>query len=423
MLNNSFQSFQTKSDDKPKQFNVNSEHPLIPNSQDYIFYKKYVSIHSEDRNYLKYADPSTFEIELPEDLLNVVSMRLASWTFPANYDTIASINFNAVMTFRIQNPYNPAEHGLSSLLQEQIYKCLLESIGTQFTITCQDGFYNPVQMATTLTNKFNEAVTNRIVAYLRQNNYNDLADQYIIDGGYTNFVMAYDYVGQKIWFGNRCDMFILTNQTRYEDQLRHNIVNCYPGRSYEPDYSNWGLPGNLGFNKCTVESLPTTATDVRFYYGDLLQPGDNGFWITPNPNLPGSQIYYVTPPFKINLMGPAFIYMSIDGHDCIDVTSPYNFSFFTAETNETNGKTNTAFAKIPIPATPISQFFDRDSQPYKLYMPPAERIRRLTFRFRYHNGRIVNFGVFNFSFMLEFTLAIPQGERKFNSWLTKGGYM
>ena len=27
-------------------YNVNTSHPLIPNSQEYIYYKKYISIHS-----------------------------------------------------------------------------------------------------------------------------------------------------------------------------------------------------------------------------------------------------------------------------------------------------------------------------------------------------------------------------------------
>ena len=47
-------------------FNTNTSHPLIPNSQEYIYYKKYVSVHSEDRNMLKYPESSDFEFELHE---------------------------------------------------------------------------------------------------------------------------------------------------------------------------------------------------------------------------------------------------------------------------------------------------------------------------------------------------------------------
>ena len=63
---------------------------------------------------------------------------------------------------------------------------------------------------------------------------------------------------------------------------------------------------------------------------------------------------------------------------------------------------------MSIPSTPLSQWFDKESIPYKLFVPPAERIRKLSIKIRYHNGQIVEFGVFNFSFMLEFTLLVPQ---------------
>ena len=44
-----------------------TNHPIIPNNGEYIRYKKLVSIHSEDRNILKYPLSSQFEIELPEE--------------------------------------------------------------------------------------------------------------------------------------------------------------------------------------------------------------------------------------------------------------------------------------------------------------------------------------------------------------------
>ena len=69
---------------------------------------------------------------------------------------------------------------------------------------------------------------------------------------------------------------------------------------------------------------------------------------------------------------------------------------------------NSSFAKIPIPVTPISQWVDRDAIPYKMYNPPAERIRRLKIKLRFHDGRAVTFGVFNYSFMLQFTTLVPQ---------------
>jgi hypothetical protein len=107
-------------------------------------------------------------------------------------------------------------------------------------------------------------------------------------------------------------------------------------------------------------------------------------------------------------MGPAYMYMEIEEQNCIDETQPYNVSNFTIKTNSTNGTANSSFAKIAIPTTPISQWFDRDSLPYKFYYPPADRIRRLYIKLRYHNGQPVDFGIFNYSFTIEFTLQLPQ---------------
>ena len=94
-------------------YNVNTSHPLIPNSQEYMVYNKYVSIHSEDRDILKFPNSSEFEIEMPEDLLNIASIKLINWTFPANYYTFSVPNANILLAFSITKPYNPAEFGLN----------------------------------------------------------------------------------------------------------------------------------------------------------------------------------------------------------------------------------------------------------------------------------------------------------------------
>ena len=113
-------------------FNTNTTHPLIPNSQEYIYYKKYVSIHSEDRNMIKYPESSDFEFELPEDVYNVATLRLVSWTFPANYNTFSILNSNVTMTFQISNPYNPGEFNYSDPLYNKIFECLYYNIGKNF---------------------------------------------------------------------------------------------------------------------------------------------------------------------------------------------------------------------------------------------------------------------------------------------------
>jgi hypothetical protein len=422
-------------------FNTNTSHPLIPNSQEYIYYRKYVSIHSEDRDITKYPSSSEFEIEMPQDMLNIIALRLAEWSFPSNYNTFSCDNNNVTMTFKINNPYNPNEVAgfVPDLLTSKIYDCLLANEADEYKIQISDGFYNPQQLVTELTNRFNTEITcllnscflvrstsddlapgNPVLNAILQQEYKDAIILLKAAGGYKRFVIVYNTVGQKVWFGNICDGFILTNQTTLSNESLDNCLQC-ANKSRLPNFSDWGLPGNIGLSRCNITSItnegdcdPCTYCPPRFFYGDVF-PGDDGYWLQPDPLLQGSTVYWIESTYKINIMGPAFIYMEVEGQNCIDETSPYNFSEFTSKTNETNGVVNSSFAKIPVPTTPLAQWFDRESLPYKFYYPPAERMRKLKIKLRYHDGQLVNFGVFNYSFVVEFVLQLPQILRNSNT--------
>ena len=406
-----------------KGFNVDTNHPIIPNSQNYTLYKKYVSVHSEDRDVNKFPSSSLFEIELPEDYLNVSTIRLANWTFPSNYDTFSQYLSNVTMTFRITNAYNPGEHGVADPLQDAIFAALYNYNNSvypdnNYTIQISNGFYNPSQMTTELTNKFNEAVNIVIQKYLLDNGLTSLIPQFISEGGYQQFVIVYNSVKQNIWFGNKSSGFTLTNTITFLKSKLSNNLKCLNPEL--PDYSNWGLPGNLGLNRTNDESITQPNYNPRFYYGDVF-PGDNGYWLIQD--LSGAQVYFFEAPYKINLMGPAHMYMEIEGLNCIDETSPFIVNNFTSTNNITNGVVNSAFAKIPIPTTPMSQWFDKDyvAVYQKLYLPPAERIRRLKIKLRYHNGSLVNFGIFNYNFTLEFVLYSSQPAREYHLFQPANG--
>ena len=103
---------------------VFNNHPLIKNSNQYFLEKKYVSIHSNDRDVTKYPNSAEFEITLPQELLNVASAKLYSWSFPANYNVFSANTYNTTMTFQFTNLYNPSEHNVSDPLLECIYAAL-----------------------------------------------------------------------------------------------------------------------------------------------------------------------------------------------------------------------------------------------------------------------------------------------------------
>jgi hypothetical protein len=371
---------------------------------------------------------------MPEDLLNVVSLRLVSWTFPENFYTFSVINGNVEMTFQITNPYNPMENGVTDVLLVKIYEYFTQFPSVSYSVVIEDGFYTHLQMTTELTNKCNNALTNQILSYfieqstnpllspVQQAEYLDAISLLNAAGGYNNFVIVYNEVSQKFWFGNVCDGFLLTNETQLSKQTNvANFICTAPNSNVSPDFSNWGLPGNLGLSRCNTESVngitlqtftekaiySNGAIVPRFYYGDV-KPGDNGFWLVPKTTLPGSSVNWVQAEYKNNLLGPEYIYMELAGQNCIDETRPYNISNFTIKTNSTNGIVNSSFSKIGMYNQDSSHWFDRDAIPYKFYYPPAERMRRFYFKLRYHNGQLVNFGVCNFSFMIEFTLQLPQ---------------
>jgi hypothetical protein len=418
-MSNDLRFFQEPSS---KLYNTSTNHPLIPNANDYIIYKKYVSIHSEDRDILKYPNSNQFEIEMPEDITNIYSLRLINWTFPSNYNSFSSANSNITLFFRITNPYNPGANMVFNPLEQAIFTALFLTSNELYEFTIQEGFYNPTQMVTELQNKFNFTVTQRVKKYLTANALTTELAQFNAQGGYNKFVIVFNSVSSKIWYGNTCDEFMIANEAlSLIDTLTDNLFCA--SKAQLPEFDNWGLPGNLGLSRCNTTAISindsTTGESFtpRFFYGDV-NAGDNGFWLVPDPTLTGSVVYFIEPPFKINLMGPAYFYMELNGNNCIDETSPYAVNKYTLSNNTTNGVANSAFAKIGIPTTPISQWFDKESLPYKLYWPPAERMRKLSIKLRYHNGQLVNFGAFPYSFAIEFTTLLPNQPRRINP-LTK----
>lgn len=348
---------------------------------------RYVSIHSEDRNMLKYPSSSAFSIELPDDILNVKSIRLSEWAFPSNYNTFSKIRKNIQMSFKIKDPYYPKNISAEDKdFMYQIYQILYSTKSQEYVIEISEGFYDPIQMATELTNRFNEAVTKRLREYFKSND--EMLDK-LKHQEYNDFIITYNEVKQKIFFGNRKDQFTLTNSTLFDEpylnELKYN------------EFSNWGLPSHLGLQMCDEEAeMETDENTPRFYHLE----GDLGYWLPPSGHK-DSKVSWIEPKQKINLMGYSHFYMEIGGINCMDETSPYVLNDFTMSTNSTNGRVRSAFAKIPVPSTPVSQYFDKDASSYMIFKPIKDRLRKLNIKLRYHNGELVDFGSFQYSFTLE----------------------
>jgi hypothetical protein len=146
--------------------------------------------------------------------------------------------------------------------------------------------------------------------------------------------------------------------------------------------SNWGLGYNLGFYKKIYEAVL-------------------------DPSNPSSNIYIVTSPKIAEIDIYNTIYMEIDTFNWIDEINPYSISTTDFYNNDFNGHVNNAFAKL------ILSDASNTSNTSKCYIPVkkfkrilphmVEKIGRLKFKFRYHNGILVDFNhqLFNFSLKFE----------------------
>jgi len=398
-------------------FNTNTSHPIIPNAQQYMFEQKYVTFHSEDRDVVKYPSSSDFEIELPQDYCNVQSVKLVSWTFPSNYNTFSASQYNISMQFSFVE-LNPLPASPTAL-ETAIYNGLSANLNNSYTVVISEGFYNPISIAFELTNRMNEAVTNYLKGYLFSVGGQSLVQEFVNGGGYTGFVVSYNFVNSKLWFGNTDARFLIPNLEQ-NVFLRHASL----GKFQYPVYSNWGLNAYLGFNKCEpvvalespYDSNVGMYTSPRFNHMDP-DRGDAGYWLTNGVAYNTTPVYYLEAPCKINIMGEAYFYMDVDLLNNMDEFVPYELNAFTTHTNESCGVVNSTFAKIPICSAPLSQDYENDMPSYKLFNPPAERIKKLKFRLRYHNGLLVDFGKYNYSFTLQFDLFRPQNQKKYQMYI------
>ena len=258
--------------------NAYTEHPLISREQTYVLERKLVTIHSEDRDVCGWPHSSYFEITLPQQLTNVQSIRLIESNFPSVNNVFTNSNQNTKLTFTLTSG---------------------TYVGT-YTIIIDEGFYSPFQLANELTNKMNQAVS-----------FSPL---------YTGFVVIYNEVNQKIWFGNNIDPFELNfdvKETYYDTATTANqYENCRvlpPNELSTCMNTKWGLPYYIGFNR---ESYTSTiaANGLNFEYKKLTDPDYN--WLVPNG-------YYVTAPNVVSIFGETVFYMDLFNYNDMDELMPY----------------------------------------------------------------------------------------------------
>jgi hypothetical protein len=361
-------------------FNTNQIHPLIDNSNEYIFFNKYVSIHSEDRDMVKYPSSSYFELDLPQDYLNISKVILGNYNFPLYYNIFSFIRHNIIFTFR--------------LAQVPTYTDAVNN--TDFTIVISEGTYTTSQMPYELMNKMNEAVTLYMLKYFQEYGISPPANY-----AYTDFVVTYNAVNLQLYFGNISSSFTITNENTIYNNTPLLLNTCQFDTIETFDY--WGLPAYLGFFRKNATSIATNVTP-QFYYSS----GTANYWLAPPGTSP--TYYVVEAPRKLNVIGELYFYLDIQLFNTMDELTPFSTIDLVRETktNQSTGRNNSAFAKIPTNPSNQGQggsWFN--ATPYKLFYPPAERVRKVRVKIRYHDGTLVDFNNFNYSFVLIFSILMP----------------
>jgi hypothetical protein len=367
------------------QYNVNNQHQLIRRQNTYSLDKQLVTIHSEDRDIKKWPNSNYFEIDLPEALINVQSVRLAEIGLPNNQYIFSNNQQNTKLAFLI-NPKvsnRPVE-----------YLALAQNVDTPYTITIQEGTYTPDEMANELQNNMNLVVTD----YLKSKSVPTVP--------YDRFVVIYDSVGQRFMFGNTYDEFTFEFNKKIIYDVSCNMTQIDRYFDVWQQYTNWGLPSFLGFNKKNYNSTQTTAS----LYINYTKPPTE--WLKPDSSLapaPNQKIfaYSLTAPLISSIDGDNVIYMEMDKFNSMDELNPYSDKTNNMYNNDYNGVVNAAFAKIPITSSPGKYVFDSRTnflQNISSYFPPIDKVRKLKFKFRYHDERLVEFKDNNFNFTLAFYL-------------------
>lgn len=409
-------------------FNVQDSHPLIPNSDSYIYERKLLTVHSDDRDIAQWPSASSFSIILPESMKNVQSMSLNMIDIPNSLFNISELNQNNKIKFTFKSPE------------------------LSIVVTLADGHYS------------RESLLSRIVA--------QLIHKYT--PGQLMSASFYDKVEGKFTFIFNKEFTItpLSEEFKYNavcrEKNRHggDIDTSVTGvSSITNNYADWALGYCIGLNKPSSNEEFVSSTIIE---GDTFINGMSEASVSQSDVI---GFYSLIPPNRVNITNPQVVYMEVEKYNSICELYPYpNTKLVTtgvpdqsqsrmfvhppvlkkeeiasdanvprreqvsralkATTNRLpprlnntpqlalppkniqSGQPNAAFAKIPIidqKSDNRLKFISGDAiSSGTIFASPVERIQKLHFKFRTHNGLPVDFNGDSFNFTIEFGCLVPK---------------
>ena len=366
---------------------------IITDSTNYLLESKYLTIHSNDRDQSKWPFTSEFEIELPQEYYNIQNMRLIDITFSNVSYVISNLNKNTKLSFQLNKPSETSQESVDSSLD-------LTYFDKVFTIELDEGNYTGSQLSNEIQYKMNKKITDEI---------NKEGETYL------GFYIAYNSVDNKMYFGNNNHSFTL----RFDIEENYNLI-CNISDTNNRNVNNIlknefnkikkGLNYYLGFPNTQFTSTQKTEPQVFGY----LNTEDGAIWLNPK----NKNCYIVSSVNQLQLYGESVFYMEIEKYNnCDELIELPQFKYSSSLSNPNKscfkntygGKVDSYFCKIIL----FNKYQNKNLFPTnenvggklhnvsRTYEPVIENLRKLKFRFRYHDGSLVNFNNNDLNFTIE----------------------
>ena len=115
--------------------------------------------------------------------------------------------------------------------------------------------------------------------------------------------------------------------------------------------------------------------------------------------------------------GQTHVYMEIEKFNSIDELEPYPVNSNSVKYNRAGGRKDSSFAVIPIVPYQSDHQYTTDGSDHasvSYYNPPIEKVSKLKIKFRYHDGRLVDFGDKELHVTIELNSLINEQKQNIN---------
>ena len=342
----------------PYQNNVNTQHHVIQNNNNFVLDRKLVTIHSNDRDYSKYPNANNFHIKLGSQFDNVQSVRLVDYQFPKKTYVFSDKYCNTKLVLYTFDDTSPTTaiselEGFTkdekNIIKERGW---LDSSGVKKTeVTIPEGNYTGNELAVILDNE--------------------------LDG----FSCIYSDVEDKLFLHTDANKKFFID---FRHKPNYDNVNYASQQEIFDQHTNWGIGYNMGFSKKFIFSSSGT-----FSYQN------NGQY-----TIKSNAIHYVKSEHPILVSSSPIVYLDINKLNQMDEIVPYSGKTTSKYNDNSSYKNNGAFAKINL------QNSDFASNPGKIkdifYSDtPLKSLDRLELKVRHHDGRLVDFKNKEYTIILE----------------------